>query len=103
MEGESRNKGFEKSRYAIIPFRVKFILACYLLLVMLMIIAFMMLMLGLFTVMEIIVLTPIILFGLFSCAYDLLDYREELLRLQEYIIKRMLRIGRRFSRWKDGL
>lgn len=92
-----------KSRYAIIPFRVKFILACYLLLVLLMLASFIMLMLGFFSAMEMVVLTPIILFALFSCAYDLLDYREELLRLQEYIAKRMLRFGRRFSRWKNNL
>lgn len=91
----------QRSPYAFIPFRVKFMLACYLILLLLIIVVFMMTILGAFTLLQAGVLIPITVFALFSCVYDLLDYREELFQLQTIIVKRLVRLGTRFRMWRN--
>jgi hypothetical protein len=85
----------------MIPFRVKFMLTCYLILLLLIIILFAMTALSMFTLLEAVVLIPITVFALFSCVYDLLEYREELFQLQTIIVKRLVRLGTRFRMWRN--
>jgi hypothetical protein len=76
-------------------------LACYTILLLLIIVTFIFVIAGLFSIVEACVLIPIILFALFSVVYDLLEYREELFLMQEIFVKHLLRIGKRFRVWKD--
>jgi len=85
----------------MIPLRVKFMLACYLILLLLIILVFMMTIIGMFTLFQAGILIPITTFALFSCVFDLLEYREELFQLQTIIVKRLVRLGTRFRMWRN--
>lgn len=80
---------------------VKILLSLYILLLVLILTLFVLFFSEQIPILVAIILFPVNIYALFSCAYDLLEYREELIRLQDYLAKHTARLIKRYQRWRD--
>jgi hypothetical protein len=88
-------------KFAILTRKLKFILAYYLILMFLIVAIFIMICIGTFSLFETCLLLPVAFYAFLSCVYDLLAFKTELSIIEEGIVKKLLRLGRRYQKWKE--
>lgn len=88
-------------KFSILTRKLKFILAYYLILMFLIVAIFIMIAIGTFSLFQTCLLLPVAFYAFLSCVYDLLAFKTELRIIEDIIIKKLLRIGKRYQKWKE--